>query len=298
MGGVGGKKADHLDWFPPALPSESNGLDNSLQHKLSPGNGTASHLVRGHRNRSTPVRRSRTIGSFAGISLDQIVARQSRAVWITRCTRRMGTRQHHRDWNIRAVCSSPCNSRNGNAQLKRRGRVHVPDSSTRCLWRSPAAPASRFAGINPGRAEAGRINSGDLPRRHRKRPDVRLLRQVAYLDAVIAVGLSNAIFLTICSLVNGPLVGRWNQLTPIVSVASLVDLVEMALLIWLLREMPPIRLSARYLLTPLLTVSEGYVLLQPQLTTRLLVGAALLAAGAAWILFARIEEGAPTLSLR
>ena len=126
----------------------------------------------------------------------------------------------------------------------------------------------------------------------------RLLRQVAYLDAVIAVGLSNAIFLTICSLVNGPLVGRWNQLTPIVSVASLIDLVEMALLIWLLRELPPIRLSARYLLTPLLTVSEGYVLLQPQLTTRLLVGAVLLTAGAVWILFARIEEGAPTLSLR
>ena len=125
----------------------------------------------------------------------------------------------------------------------------------------------------------------------------RLLQQVEYLDAVIAIGLSNAIFLAIFSLANGSLVWRWNQLTQIISVASLIDLAEIALLIWLLREMPPIRLSARYLLTPLITVIEGYVLLQPQMTTRLLVGAALLTAGTAWILFSPAEENEPVLSL-
>ncbi|HEY6376286.1 MAG TPA: hypothetical protein VIX90_12250 [Edaphobacter sp.] len=126
----------------------------------------------------------------------------------------------------------------------------------------------------------------------------RFLQQVAYLDAVIVVGLSNAIFLTIYCIANGSLAWRWTQLTSIVSIASLVDLAEIALLIGLLRVMPPIRLSARYLLIPLFTVIEGYVALQPQLTTRFLVGAALLTAGAAWILFAPIEENAPPLSLR
>ncbi len=123
----------------------------------------------------------------------------------------------------------------------------------------------------------------------------RLLQPVAYLDAVIVIGLSNAIFLTICCIANGSFVWRWNRLT---SIASLVDLIDMALLIWLLQAMPPIRLSARYLLIPLFTVIEGYVVLQPQITARLLVGAVLLLAGAAWILFARIEEDAPPLSLR
>ncbi len=126
----------------------------------------------------------------------------------------------------------------------------------------------------------------------------RLLHPVAYLDAVVVVGISNALFLMIFSLANGSFVWRWNQLAPIVSVASLIDLIEMALLIWLLRKMSPIRLSTRYLATPLLTVVEGYVVLQPQLTARLLVGTALLTAGAAWILFARMRENEPGLSLR
>ena len=125
----------------------------------------------------------------------------------------------------------------------------------------------------------------------------RLLQSVAYPDAVVVIGLSNAIFLTICCIANGSLVWRWNQLTSIISIASLVDLIEMALLIWLLREMLPIRLSTRYLLIPLFTVIEGYVILRPQITARLTVGAALLAAGAAWILFTRIEENEPVLSL-
>ncbi len=126
----------------------------------------------------------------------------------------------------------------------------------------------------------------------------RLLQQVAYLDAVMVIGLSNATFLLICCIANGSLVWRWNQLASIVSIASLVDLIEMALLIWLLQVMPPIRLSARYLLIPFFTVIEGYIVLQPQITARLLVGAVLLLVGAAWILLARIEENAPPLSLR
>jgi len=125
----------------------------------------------------------------------------------------------------------------------------------------------------------------------------RLLQPLAYLDAVVIIGLSNAAFLTIYCITNGSLLWRWNQLTPIASIASLIDLIEITLLIWLLREMPPIRLSARSLVIPLFTVIEGYIVLRPQITVRLTVGAALLIAGAAWILFAKIEENEPVLSL-
>jgi drug/metabolite transporter (DMT)-like permease len=124
------------------------------------------------------------------------------------------------------------------------------------------------------------------------------LQPVDYLDSVVVIGLSNAVFLTIYCIANGSFRWRSNQSTPIASIASLIDLVEIALLIWLLREMPPIRLSVRYLLIPLFTVIEGYIVLQPQITARLTVGASLLTAGAAWILFARIEENESVLSLR
>ena len=125
----------------------------------------------------------------------------------------------------------------------------------------------------------------------------RLLQPVAYLDAAVVIGLANAIFLSICTITNGSFLWRWSPMTTIISIASLIDLIEMALLIWLLREMSPIRLSARYLVIPLFTLIEGYLILQPQVTARLLVGAALLVAGAAWILFARIEENTSALSL-
>lgn len=125
----------------------------------------------------------------------------------------------------------------------------------------------------------------------------RLLQSVAYLDAAVVIGLANAIFLSICTITNGSFLWRWSPMTTIISIASLIDLIEMALLIWLLREMSPIRLSARYLVIPLFTLIEGYLILQPQVTARLLVGAALLVAGAAWILFARIEENTSALSL-
>ena len=125
----------------------------------------------------------------------------------------------------------------------------------------------------------------------------RLLQPVAYLDAAVVIGLANAIFLSICTITNGSFLWRWSPMTTIISIASLIDLIEMALLIWLLREMSPIRLSARYLVIPLFTLIEGYLILQPQVTARLLVGATLLAAGAAWILFTQIEENTPALSL-
>ena len=57
-------------------------------------------------------------------------------------------------------------------------------------------------------------------------------------------------------------------------------------------------LQARYLVIPLLTVVEGYVVLRPELTFRMGFGVVLLAAGAGMILFAKPAADEAVLSLR
>jgi drug/metabolite transporter (DMT)-like permease len=77
-----------------------------------------------------------------------------------------------------------------------------------------------------------------------------------------------------------------------------VDVSEVLLIVWLLREMRPVRFAARYLVIPLLTVLEGYVLMRPELTVRMVFGAGLLAAGAGMLLFLKASEEETILSLR
>jgi hypothetical protein len=83
-----------------------------------------------------------------------------------------------------------------------------------------------------------------------------------------------------------------------VSIASLVDVVEVLLIVWLLREMPPVRFAARYLVIPLLTVLESYVVMRPEWTVRMGFGTALLAAGSGTLLFWKAGEEETVLSLR
>jgi hypothetical protein len=74
--------------------------------------------------------------------------------------------------------------------------------------------------------------------------------------------------------------------------ALLFDMPQIVLLLWLMREVAPIRLAARWLVVPLLTVTEGYVLLRPEVTVRSVAGAALVLI-TAWRLMAsdgRSEE--------
>ena len=126
----------------------------------------------------------------------------------------------------------------------------------------------------------------------------RLLQAFAVVDAIALVCLANALFLLAWCSVTGSLVWQWSGFGAMVSIASLVGLVTLVLLIWLLREMSPVRFAARYLVIPLLTVVEGYIVLRPELTVRMGVGAALLAAGAAWILFSKASGDEAVLSLR
>jgi drug/metabolite transporter (DMT)-like permease len=78
----------------------------------------------------------------------------------------------------------------------------------------------------------------------------------------------------------------------------LVDVVEVLLIIWLLREMSPVRFASRYLLIPLLTVLESYVLVRPEWTVRMGFGTVLLALGAGVLLFGKAGEEETGLSLR
>jgi hypothetical protein len=126
----------------------------------------------------------------------------------------------------------------------------------------------------------------------------RLLHGIALVDAVAVVGLANAGFLLGWSAVRDDVVWRWSGLSSMVSISSLVDVVEVLLIVWLLREMLPVRFAARYLMIPLVTVLESYVLMRPEWTLRMVGGTVLLAAGAVMLLFLKSSEEETVLSLR
>jgi drug/metabolite transporter (DMT)-like permease len=126
----------------------------------------------------------------------------------------------------------------------------------------------------------------------------RSLQSVDLRDAAVIVCLSNAAFLLICSVITGEFVWSASGLASLATFSSLINLIEIPLLLWLLREMPPIRFASRYLLIPLLTIVESYVVMRPMLTLRLGAGLILLAAGAAMLLAGNSSEEETSLSLR
>ena len=126
----------------------------------------------------------------------------------------------------------------------------------------------------------------------------RLLRGLRLAEAIAIVGLSNAIFLLGSSVAHEDLVRQWGGLGSILSISSLVDVVEVLLIVWLLREMLPTRFAARYLLIPLVTVLEGYALVRPEWSVRMVFGTLLLAGGAGVLLFWKAGEEETALSLR
>jgi hypothetical protein len=66
----------------------------------------------------------------------------------------------------------------------------------------------------------------------------RLLRGFVLADAIAVVGLANAVLLLVWSAVREEVVWRGNGLASVMSLASLVDVVEVLLIVLLLREMP------------------------------------------------------------
>ena len=125
-----------------------------------------------------------------------------------------------------------------------------------------------------------------------------LLRGIDFANAIAVVGVANAVFLLFWSAVREEVVWRGDGLASAVSIGSLADVLEVLLITWLLREMAPIRFAARYLVIPLVTVLESYVLMRPDWTVRMGFGTALLAAGGGMLLFLKAKEEETILSLR
>ena len=126
----------------------------------------------------------------------------------------------------------------------------------------------------------------------------RLLHGIHLADAIATIGIANAPFLLLCAAIRGELAWKGSQLASAASLSSLVDVAEIILIVWLLREMPPARFAARYLLIPLVTILESYVLLRPQATLRMVSGTILLAAGAGMLLLLNDRDQDAPLSLR
>ncbi len=123
----------------------------------------------------------------------------------------------------------------------------------------------------------------------------RLLRGFGMMEALAVVGLSNALFLAVCSVFSG---GSWSGVSSLISISSLCYLLELVLLVWLLRELSPVRLAARYLVVPLLAVLEGVAILRPAFTVRMGAGLVLLIGGAGYILLSRKQNSDAALSIR
>jgi drug/metabolite transporter (DMT)-like permease len=70
----------------------------------------------------------------------------------------------------------------------------------------------------------------------------------------------------------------------------LFDLPALFLLFWLMRRLAASRMTARFLLAPLITVLAGMALEFPALSARAWLGIALLAGGAGWLVFAPAER--------
>lgn len=90
----------------------------------------------------------------------------------------------------------------------------------------------------------------------------------------------------------------WSGLGRECAKAVLFALPQIMLLLWLMREVAPARLAARWLVAPLITVAEGYVLLRPEVTARTVAGAALAAFGAWRLMASGGSDEEPGLVLR
>jgi drug/metabolite transporter (DMT)-like permease len=126
----------------------------------------------------------------------------------------------------------------------------------------------------------------------------RLVQRHQPADAAAMICLSNAFFLLACGQAGQTFIWGPSSLVSMISLSTLVNLIEILLLLWLVRTLSPVRFAARFLIIPLLTVLEAYVLLRPQVTLRIGGGVAALVVGAATLVLANPHRDEPELSLR
>jgi hypothetical protein len=119
-------------------------------------------------------------------------------------------------------------------------------------------------------------------------------RLLAGRDLVVSLGLISLVNGVLLGLVGVPTGGvelSWTLLGFEVVRGLLLDAPVIILLVWLVRDLEPHRVSARYLVAPLFTVVEGYLAMRPGWDWRMFVGVLLIGSGAAWLLRAdSVEE--------
>lgn len=124
----------------------------------------------------------------------------------------------------------------------------------------------------------------------------RMLPLTSVPAGMMIICLANGLFL----LLDAALTHGSKRMTP--SLMSLpgvgLTLLQLGLLLWLLGALEPRRLSARFILVPLITAAEGIAFIHDGLTGRNVAGVMLCAFGAAYLFFAASSEEAVSLSLR
>jgi len=119
---------------------------------------------------------------------------------------------------------------------------------------------------------------------------------VAAAVAVIALGSASALGLY-GAAVGWPALG-WRVVAGEMLRCIVFDLPVVWLTVWLAREMNAARLSARFLLVPLVTVAEGYAVERGPLELKTLLAVGLLCAGGVMLLVWDEPEGVAGLGLR
>lgn len=92
-------------------------------------------------------------------------------------------------------------------------------------------------------------------------------------------------------------VWRWNVLGPELAWSAVAELPELLLLFRLMRCISAVRMTTRFIVTPLMASLIGLVLLRPSVGLRAGAGLILMAVGAGWLLFAPETSGPDELPL-
>jgi hypothetical protein len=126
----------------------------------------------------------------------------------------------------------------------------------------------------------------------------RLMQSVGVAAAVAVIGLGSASALGLYGAAVGWPVLEWKVVAEEMLRCVVFDLPVVWLTVWLAREMNAARLSARFLLVPLVTVAEGYAVECGPLELKTLLAAGLLCAGGVMLLVWDEPEEVAGLGLR
>jgi hypothetical protein len=137
----------------------------------------------------------------------------------------------------------------------------------------------------------------------------RLLGGFTVIEAAVICCVANAAFSFAFFLVSGLVTsvaggsgwaGDWSWRVFAIEVGTAIcfGLPQVLLLVWLMREVAPVKFSARYLVVPLLTVIEGYAVVRPEIGWREVGGVALVIFAVWRLMTASQRDEEPGLMLR